>query len=282
MDAVRSHTPVEVLDPIACAPRFLTYGCAQGIDRMHTALEVSGRRVTLGAHPVGIDVGVLEAKLAEPEVQKKVAMIKSRLNGTKGIISIERLDYVKGAIEKLETFERLLEEHPELVGKVTLLNVVTPAAPGMEVYEQVRIEVDRIVGRINGRFSTLEWTPIQYSYGTRPFEDVVAYYAACDVAWITPLRDGLNLVSKEYVAVKHASGEPGVLILSEFAGGAVELHGALLANPYDADSMVKKLHRAIVMGDDEKSYRCQRMAAIVAQNNVKRWGDGFIRAAKGD
>jgi len=247
---------------------------------MTSAIEVGGRRVKLGAHPVGIDTGLIDHIVSKPEVQKKIARINTLLDGVTGIVSIERLDYVKGSLEKLQAFERLLEQHPELIGGVTLLNIITPAAPGMEIYETLRTEVDRIVGRINGRFSTLEWTPVHYFYRSLPFEDVVAHYAACDVAWITPLRDGLNLVAKEFVATKKATDSSGVLILSEFAGAAVELHGALLTNPYDANSMSKVLHQALTMGADERAYRCQRMAAIVADNNVAQWGDEFMRAVQ--
>jgi len=280
VDAVRSYTPLDVLQTVPCAPRFVTYGCALGVDTMSSVIEVAGRRVTLGAHPVGIDVGLIEQIVSTAAVQKKMARVQALLHGVKGIISIERLDYVKGSLEKLQAFERLLEDHPELIGGVTLLNIVTPAAPGMEIYEALRTEVDRIVGRINGRFSTLEWTPVRYFYRSLPFEEVVAHYAACDVAWITPLRDGLNLVAKEFVATKKATGTAGVLILSEFAGAAVELHGALLTNPYDANSMSKILHQALTMGADETAYRCQRMAAIVADNDVVRWGDEFMRAVQ--
>jgi glucosylglycerol-phosphate synthase len=280
VDAVRSYTPVEVLDAMPCAPRFITYGCALGVDTVTSAIEVGGHRVSLGAHPVGIDVGLIERIVNTPEVKEKVDNIKSLLRGVKGIVSIERLDYVKGSFEKLQAFERLLDEHPELIGGVTLLNIITPAAPGMEVYENLRIEVDRIVGRINGRFATLEWTPVHYFYRSLPFEEVVAHYAACDVAWITPLRDGLNLVAKEYVATKKAMGSSGVLILSEFAGAAVEMFGALLTNPYDANSMSKTLHQALTMGADETTYRCQRMAAIVSENDVRRWGNDFMQGVQ--
>ena len=280
VDAVRSYTPLDVLKTVPCAPRFVTYGCALGVDTMTSVIEVAGRRVTLGAHPVGIDVGLIEQIVSKPAVQKKIARVEALLHGVKGIVSIERLDYVKGSLEKLQAFERLLEEHPELIGGVTLLNIITPAAPGMEIYESLRTKVDRIVGRINGRFSTLEWTPVRYFYRSLPFEDVIAHYAACDVAWITPLRDGLNLVAKEFVATKKATGTVGVLILSEFAGAAVELHGALLTNPYDANSMSKTLHQALTMGADETAYRCQRMAAIVADNDVVRWGDEFMHAVQ--
>lgn len=278
VDAVRSFAPVEVAGSVPCAPRFLTYGCALGVDRMMTAIEVGGRRVALGAHPVGTDVKLIRRLVDSSEVQRQLAELDGLLEGRTGIVSIERLDYVKGSLEKLQAFERMLERHPELLGKVTLLNIVTPAASGMEIYDSLREELDRTVGRINGRFSTLDWVPVRYFYRSLPFEDVVAHYAACGIAWITPLRDGLNLVAKEYVATRHAVGRPGVLILSEFAGAAVELHGALLVNPYDANAMSETLYQALSMGADEVAYRAARLAMIVDEHDVTRWGEGFLTA----
>lgn len=279
VDAARSFAPLEVVDSMPCAPRFLTYGCALGVDRMTTAIEVRGRQIGLGAHPVGTDVGLIQELATAPDVARKTASIVDYLNGVTGVISIERLDYVKGSLQKLEAFERLLEEHPEYVRKVTLINIITPAAPGMEIYENLRLEVDRIVGRINGRFSTLEWVPVRYFYRSLSFDEVVAHYAACDIAWITPLRDGLNLVAKEFIAARKAVDKSGVLILSEFAGAAVDLHGALLTNPYDARSMVSTLHQALTMGEDERAYRTARMAAIVTEHDVARWAADFEQAA---
>ena len=278
VDAVRSFAPVEVAGSIPCAPRFLTYGCALGVDRMMTAIEVGGRHVALGAHPVGTDVQLIRRLADSSEVRRQLAELDGLLEGRTGVVSIERLDYVKGSLEKLQAFERMLERHPELLGKVTLLNIVTPAASGMEIYDSLREELDRTVGRINGRFSTLDWVPVRYFYRSLPFEDVVAHYAACGIAWITPLRDGLNLVAKEYVATRHAVGRPGVLILSEFAGAAVELHGALLVNPYDANAMSETLYQAISMGADEVAYRAARLAMIVDEHDVTRWGEGFLAA----
>ncbi|QBE65745.1 glucosylglycerol-phosphate synthase [Pseudoduganella lutea] len=278
VDAVRSFAPVEMGAAVPCAPRFLTYGCALGVDTMTTSIEAGGRTVTLGAHPVGTDVALIEGLVARPEVASMTAAIEDYLGGVTGIVSIERLDYVKGSLEKLQAFERLLEQHPEHIGKVQLLNIITPAAKGMEIYDSLRLEVDRTVGRINGRFSTLDWVPVRYFYRSLPFDEVIAHYAACGVAWITPLRDGLNLVAKEYVAARKAAGKSGVLILSEFAGAAVELHGALLTNPYDANAMTATLHQALTMGEEERSYRTARMAMIATEHDVTRWGDDFLAA----
>ena len=275
---MRSHAPLDVLGTVPCAPRFLTYGCALGVDTMTTGIVVGGRQVRLGAHPVGTDVAMIGRIVATPAVREQTAAIRDYLGNATGIVSIERLDYVKGTLEKLQAFERLLEQHPEHIGKVTLLNIITPAAPGMEIYESLRVEVDRTVGRINGRFSTLNWVPVRYFYRSLPFEEVLAHYAACDVAWITPLRDGLNLVAKEFVAARKASGGSGVLVLSEFAGAAVELHGAVLTNPYDANAMTASLHQALTMGEDERAYRTARMAMIAAEHDVARWGRDFIAA----
>jgi glucosylglycerol-phosphate synthase len=280
VDAVRSFAPVDLCGSVPCAPRFLTYGCALGVDTMTTAIEAGGRRVSLGAHPVGTDAALIGRIVATPQVQVQANAIRDYLGGAAGIVSIERLDYVKGTLEKLEAFERLLETHPEHIGKVTLLNIITPAAPGMEIYESLRVEVDRTVGRINGRFSTLDWVPVRYFYRSLPFEEVIAHYVACDLAWITPLRDGLNLVAKEFIAAKKASGGTGVLILSEFAGAAVELHGALLTNPYEGHAMTSALHQALTMREDERAYRTARMAMIVAEHDVARWGDDFLAAVE--
>ncbi len=278
VDAARSCAPVQIVDGVGCAPRFMTFGCALGVDHMTTALEVNGRQVALGAHPVGTNTDLIDALVQTDAVQQQIAEIDAYLDGKTGIVSIERLDYVKGSLEKLQAYERMLEQHPELLGKVTLLNIITPAASGMDIYDSLREDLDRIVGRINGRFSTMDWVPVRYFYRSLPFEQVVAHYAACDIAWITPLRDGLNLVAKEYVATRHATGRPGTLVLSEFAGAAVELHGALLVNPYDANAMSATLYDALTMGADEVAYRAGRMAAIVRGHDVTRWGDDFLAA----
>ena len=282
VDAVRSYAPTEILDTSPCAPRFLTYGCALGVDSATSGIKVAGRNIRLGAHPVGIDCDQIDHILQKPSVRRKIKSIRAELAGRSAILSLERLDYVKGSLEKLLAFEALLDKHPELAAKVVLLNFVTPAAQGMEVYQSLRVEVDQLVGRINGRFSTLDWTPVRYFYRSLPYEEVVAYYAVADVAWITPLRDGLNLVAKEYVATQGSVGGNGALVLSEFAGAAVELHGALLTNPYDATSMVQTLHSALTLASDDRAYRMSRLVSIVRTNDVRAWGETFLKAVNAD
>jgi glucosylglycerol-phosphate synthase len=278
LDVLRSHTPTEVLETVECAPRFRVHGGALAIPRMPSKVRTGDRVVHLGAHPVGVNTRAIRAILDAPERQAQVQAIRERFRGTQLVLSVERLDYVKGPLQKLEAFEGLLEAHPELHGAVTLLMVTTPPAPGMEVYEEVREAVDQVVGRINGRFGSLSWTPVHYLFRSLPFEEVVTYGAAADVAWITPLRDGLNLVAKEFVMAKRCVDGAGVLVLSEFAGAAVEMHGAVLTNPYDVEGMTRHLHDALVMPAEARRLHVRRLAAIVEGNDVDAWSREFLEA----
>ena len=143
-------------------------------------------------------------------------MLRNRTKGKRIVLSVERLDYVKGPLEKIEAFGQFLDEHPEYHGKLELINICTPPSKGMKIYDRIQKELEQAIGEINGRYSSLEWTPIRYFFRSVPFEEVVSYYALSDVAWITPLRDGLNLVAKEYVAVQGLQDNP--------EGDAVALH----------------------------------------------------------
>ena len=278
LDVLRSHVPTEVVDTEHCAPRFRVHGVALAIPRMPRHVRSGDRTLSLGAHPVGVNVEAVHAILADEDHRAAVAGIGDQFAGKRLILSVERLDYVKGPLQKLAAFERLLERHPEHAGKVSLVFVTTPPAPGMEVYEEVRVAVDEAVGRINGRFGSLTWTPIHYLFRALPFEEVIVYGAAADVAWITPLRDGLNLVAKEFVTAQTSVDGAGVLLLSEFAGAAVELHGALLTNPYDIEGMCEGLHEALRMPEPERRQRMARLAEIVAGYDVDDWSRDFLEA----
>jgi len=218
VDVARGVAPLKVLETRACAPRFLSYGCAVGLDEMTTLIEVNGRRIGLGAHPVGLDVDRVQTVLETPACSALMATLRRELAGVRVVLSVERLDYTKGTLEKIIAFEQLLEEHPELWGKVALLAICVPAAREMTVYDELQGRIEQAVGRVNGRFARVGWTPVQFFFRALPFEEVVAWYAIADLMWITPLRDGLNLVAKEYVATQRLTGGSGVLVLSEFAG----------------------------------------------------------------
>ncbi len=280
VDVARGVAPVKVLETKSCAPRYLTYGCAVGLEEVTTAIEVHGRRIGLGAHPVGLDVGRVAKVLEAPETTHLMAELRGQFAGVRTILSVERLDYTKGTLEKLLAFERLLEVHPELQGKVTLLNVCVPAAKEMTVYQNLQTRIEQAVGRINGRFSRVGWTPVQFFFRAIPFEQLVAYYAMADVMWVTPLRDGLNLVAKEYVAAQGLTGGRGVLVLSEFAGAAAELHGAVLTNPHDPYDLVEKCYYGLAMNKAEAESRLRELFGVVQHNDIHRWGQDFLDAVE--
>ena len=278
VDVARGVAPLKVLETKGCAPRYLTYGCAVGLDEVSTAIEVHGRRIGLGAHPVGLDVGRVQQVLDNPETTGRMAQMRAELAGVRVILSVERLDYTKGTLEKLLAFEKLLDDHPELQGRVQLVTVCVPAAKEMRIYDELQVSIEQAVGRINGRFSRVGWTPVQFFFRALPFEEVVAWYAMADVMWITPLRDGLNLVAKEYVATQGLTNGRGVLVLSEFAGAAAELHGALLTNPHDLADLEAKLYSGIAMNTAEAEARLRGLFAIVQHNDIHRWGQDFLDA----
>ena len=276
VNVVRSNHETQINAKENAMPRFKTYGCAIGVDRYVTSLTTELNTVELGAHPVGINCKNIEDLVNSEKVQALYEKIKEEIGDQKCILSIERTDYTKGPIEKLKAYEKFLEDHPDQHGDVSLIMVCTPPAKGMKIYEEISQDIAYHVGLINGRFGRYNWTPIHYVNRMIPFEDVIAYYKAADVGWVTPLRDGLNLVAKEYVIAKHAAGINGSLVLSEFAGSAVELHGALLVNPYDKKDMSDTLYRALTASEDDKDARINRMANIIKTYDVNEWGRDFL------
>ncbi|WP_212629821.1 glucosylglycerol-phosphate synthase [Pseudomonas sp. KB-10] len=276
VDVARGVFPLKTLERQSCAPRFITYGCAVGLERMTTALDTGTRQVRLGAHPVGLDIDRVRNALAAPKIQELMANLREEMKGVKLILAVERLDYTKGILEKLNAYERLLDDNPELLGKVTLVTVCVPAAREMRVYDELQTQIEQAVGRINGRFARIGWTPLQFFFRSLPFEEVSAWYAMADVMWITPLRDGLNLVAKEFVAAQGLLGGRGVLVLSEFAGAAAELKGALLTNPHDPADLAQTCYLALNLPKSEAQARLRELFDIVSFNDIRRWGEDFL------
>ncbi|MEX2334942.1 MAG: glucosylglycerol-phosphate synthase [Pseudohongiella sp.] len=278
VDVARGVTPLQVTQRAGCAPRFLTYGCAVGLDEMTTEIQVNDRQIRLGAHPVGLDITRVTQSLENKDVQQRMEELRRDLDKTRLVLSVERLDYTKGILAKLQAWEQLFEEHPELIGKVTLIVVCVPAAPGMTIYQQLQSDIEQAVGRINGHYAEVGWSPIQFFFRSLPFEELVAYYAMADVMWITPLRDGLNLVAKEYVATQGLTDGSGVLVLSEFAGAAAELRGAILTNPHDPREMAATCYLALVMQRAEARDRLQKLFDTVTYYDIELWGREFLEA----
>lgn len=277
VNTVRSNYKAEIVEKKEAAPRFKTYGCAIGVDRYGVELQTELNTVRLGAHPVGINCQYVAELASSDRIEKLSEQIRKEIGeDCKLIVSIERTDYTKGPVDKLKAFEYFLEKHPEMQGKVTLFMVCTPPAKGMKIYEDIAQDIAYHVGLINGRYGSYKWTPIRYVNRMIPFEDVIAYYRAGDIGWVTPLRDGLNLVAKEYVMAQDASGSKGALILSEYAGAAVELHGAFLVNPYDKRDMSETIIQALNAPENERASRLNRMANIIRGYDVNAWGRDFL------
>lgn len=277
VDVARSHTPVKILSQENCAGRYLTYSCALGVDLMSTEIETASGRVKLGANPVGINIPYIKDIYQQPKTQDAIRQMVQQTEGRKIILSVERLDYVKGPLEKLRAFGQFLHDYPEFHGKVELINICTPPAQGMKIYERIQTELEQEVGKINGKYSNLNWTPIRFFFRSVPFEEVIIYYALADICWITPLRDGLNLVAKEYVAVQGQKENPrGILIVSEFAGVSVELPYAILTNPYDTKDLKESLLQALNMDNNDRMLRMKRLYEIISHYDVEKWSRDFM------
>jgi trehalose 6-phosphate synthase len=189
---------------------------------------------------------------------------------------VDRLDYTKGILERVEGFERFLELNPSYHKRVSLVQIAVPSRTKVDDYARLKRHLDEIVGRVVGRFSSEGWVPIRYLYTQFGAEELVSYYLAADVALLTPLRDGMNLVAKEYIASRNTNH--GVLILSEFAGAADELKEALLVNPYDIDAMAAALKQAVTMTQQERGARMGALRARVHSNNLDHWSHNFLGA----
>jgi trehalose-6-phosphate synthase len=240
-------------------------------------IDTGHRKVRMGAHPVGVNVENIKKLFADKEVQDDLKELTEQTRGKKIILSIERLDYVKGPLEKVRAFRSFLENYPEFHGKVELINICTPPAKGMKIYEKIEFELTQAIGEINGKFARLDWVPIRFFFRSLPFAELIKYYALADVAWITPLRDGLNLVAKEYVAVQGMKEKPdGVLIISEFAGASVELKDALLTNPYDIKNLQEVLLYAFTMEEHERITRMKKLNEIVTYYDIEAWSSEFL------
>ncbi|HMR91244.1 MAG TPA: glucosylglycerol-phosphate synthase [Chitinophagaceae bacterium] len=278
IDVVKSQLPVKVLEETDCTERFLSYSCPLGVEKMTRSIYVNERTVKLGAHPIGVNAGYIRELYQNQSTQSAISSMRQKLGNKKVVLSVERLDYVKGPLEKINAFQEFLEQYPEFHGKVELINICTPPAQGMKIYDKIQQELEQAVGKINGRFSGFDWTPIHFFFRSFPFEEVVAYYGLADVAWITPLRDGLNLVAKEYVAAQGLrEDDAGVLLLSEFAGASVELGYALRTNPYDRKSLREGLLQALVMDPAERKMRMGRLYDTVSYFDIDFWGNEFLQ-----
>src|SRR5438128_4952056 len=234
------------------------------------------RQIRLGHFPIGIDFDSFERGAKSDAVTRRSQELRAGFRDCQLILGVDRLDYSKGIPERLRAYRDALERHPQLRGRVVLIQVVVPSRVEIPRYHEFKQRIDRLVGDINGRFSTSNWLPVQYHFRGLDREELLAHYRACDIAFVTPLKDGMNLVAKEYCACR--VNEDGALILSQFAGAAEQLKtGALLVNPYDVEEVADTVLKAFRMTNAERNARMKRMRRVVRGENVFRWVDSFLK-----
>ena len=247
-----------------------------GYEHEFGRLAIGDRMVNVDVFPMGIDY----EKYAHPEIDadhdKGSLEIRDLAKHRKIIVSIDRLDYTKGIPERIQAFGEFLKRYPEYHGKVNLVMLVVPSRAGVDTYQELKRDVDILVSEVNSQYSRFDWIPIRYYYRSLNFASLMTLYQHSDVALITPLRDGMNLVAKEYIAAKHES-KKGVLILSEMAGAVHELNDAINVNPQDRNAIVNALVTALEMSPEEQSERLTRMQEKLKVYNVKQWAANFIK-----
>ena len=246
----------------------------QGYEHTIGQIMIDNRMVKVDAFPMGIDYDRYANAPRNKEIKCEIDRLKTRAGGRKIILSVDRLDYSKGILNRLEAFDYFLRTYPEYREKVTLVLVAVPSRTGVETYKILKHELDELVGRINGEYGTMEWMPVWYLYQFLPFQKLTALYFICDVALITPLRDGMNLIAKEYIATKGNNG--GMLILSGMAGAVHELGEAIIVNPNNREQVALAIKEALVMPPEEQKARNEVMQDRLKRYNVVRWAHDFM------
>ncbi|NLV27589.1 MAG: bifunctional alpha,alpha-trehalose-phosphate synthase (UDP-forming)/trehalose-phosphatase [Methanomicrobiales archaeon] len=267
-DLVGFHTIEYVNYFLSCIRRIL--GHEHEIMRIRT----KSRIIQADTFPMGIDFDRFSQMGESPSVKKEINKIHKDVRNRKVILSIDRLDYTKGVPLRLKAFEALLKNHPELKEKVTMILVAVPSRSHIDQYAELKHEVDHLVGHINGLFGTMSWIPVRYMYTFLPYDRLIAIYKIADIALITPVRDGMNLMAKEYLATK--KDEPGILILSEFAGAAKELGEAILVNPNDIKEFSSAIYDALMIPEEEQKNRIKIMQTRLSRYNLARWTSDFL------
>ena len=241
------------------------------------SLELSNKQIKVGAFPISIDFDHFANYPAAEEEQHLISNLYNPGQNGQIMLGVDRLDYSKGIPSRFEAVHTALSKYPDLKGKLSLIQIVVPSREHIPEYQQLKEEIERLVGEINGEFTTPDWLPIYYLYTHLPRQELLAYYRAADIALITPLRDGMNLVAKEYCAAQRE--ENGVLILSEFAGTAAELsENALLVNPYDILQTADAIHHAFYMQTGERQTRMKFLRKTIKEKDIHHWVSSFLSA----
>lgn len=272
----RALRGVEIESTIPVEDTLSPSGTALSEPEMAEVIVHQGRRILLDAFPVGTNPDLIDQHLSTATAAERIAKIRREIGEDQTLIlSVGRTDYTKGTKELLDAYDRLLQRRPELRGKVKLMVTSVQANQNMAVYRETQADVDQMVGSIHGRYATLDWGPIMHFSTPIPFEELVCWFNVADICWTTPLRDGLNLVAKEYVAAHR--GEGGVLVLSEFTGVAAELQHAVPTNPYASDSLAQSIDRALAMDPVEQRTRMAAMYENVCKYDIGHWAEHIFK-----
>jgi len=262
---------------LQCVRRLVPDARSEG-DGEVSAIVSGSRTIRVGVFPISIDFEDFEQNAVAPDVDTEVAHIRQNLPDRQLILGVDRLDYTKGIPYRFRAFRNALERFPELTGAVSFIQVVVPSRETIPQYRELKTEIDRLVGSINGKFTRSGWVPVHYIFRNLKQEELLAYYRACEIACITPLKDGMNLVAKEYCAA--TVDENGVLILSEFAGAAAQMQdAALLVNPYDIEGVANAIRDAFHMPLDERHARMNKLREGVRSYDIYRWLRQILEAA---
>lgn len=238
-----------------------------------------GKTTIARAFPIGIDPDSVYEMAHTPEADAHMARLQRRSMANMFVLGVDRLDYTKGLPGRMRAFKRLLELYPDLRKRVTMMQIAPPTREEVLAYTDIRQELEGLSGSINGEFGDFDWTPVRYIHRAIPRATLAALFRASQVGLVTPLRDGMNLVAKEYVASQDPE-DPGVLVLSKFAGAAEDLVEAIAVNPYDTDEVAEALHQALTMPAGERRERYEALLVRVRTNNVTRWRETFLDALK--
>ena len=234
-----------------------------------------GRTVIARAFPIGIDADAFSAMSRTPAAQEVIERLHRRLLARSHIIGVDRLDYTKGLPERMKAFRRLLELFPDKRRAVTLMQIAPPTREDVAAYTDIREELEKLSGSINGEFGNFDWTPVRYIHRNIPRQTLAALFRGCQVGLVTPLRDGMNLVAKEYVAAQNEDN-PGVLVLSRFAGAAEEMEEALIVNPYDIDDIAHALQQGLIMPLEERQARNKALLGRICAHDARNWRQSFL------
>lgn len=268
-DLIGFHTYDYSRHFLSCILRIL------GKEQNYGQIVADSRVVKVDTFPMGIDAERFMQTVVSPEVTTEIKTLTRSVKNNKVILSVDRLDFTKGIPERIKAYEAFLEQYPAWRGRVTYIMLCVPSRDKIHQYQLLKREVDELVGRINGRFGTPGWSPIVYMYRSVPFQTLVGQYNTADLALVTPLRDGMNLVAKEYLACQGPE-KHGMLVLSETAGAAAELGEAISVNPNSINCMVEAIYQGLTMPEEEKKAAYKLMINRIKHYNVFRWADDFI------